>query len=350
MSSWLNDAIQQVSAQHEQAARERQAVLTKPAGALGVLEEVAIRLAGLQASERPRVQQPYISIFAADHGIAEAGVSAFPQAVTAEMVRNFSRGGAAISVLAAQIGARFEVVNCGTVSALESMPHVLDVRIAAGTHNFLEQDAMSQTQFEQALQLGRDAVQRAKTAGSDCWIGGEMGIANTTSATAIACALLDVAPDQLTGPGTGLQPEQIAHKARVIATGLQQRQADADVSHLLRAVGGFEIVALVGAYVSCAQVGLPALVDGFISSVAALAAIKLNPAIRPWLFLSHLSAEPGHRRIADALEFSPLLQLNMRLGEASGAAAAIPLLQLACALHNQMATFAEAAVSVKTAE
>ncbi|HET8706629.1 MAG TPA: nicotinate-nucleotide--dimethylbenzimidazole phosphoribosyltransferase, partial [Pseudomonadales bacterium] len=148
---------------------------------------------------------------------------------------------------------------------------------------------------------------------------------------------------------TGLAPEQVQHKAQVISAALSHREINGDVIKLLCAVGGFEIVALSGAYIACAQLGIPAIVDGFISSIAALAALKLKPEIKPWLFLSHLSAEPGHKRIAEALELAPLLQLNMRLGEASGAATAFPLMQLACALHNQMATFAEAAVSNKSA-
>ncbi|HET8706822.1 MAG TPA: nicotinate-nucleotide--dimethylbenzimidazole phosphoribosyltransferase, partial [Pseudomonadales bacterium] len=172
MSLWLNNPVKIPSAQHQQNAAERQAVLTKPAGSLGVLEDIAIRLAGLQANDQPQIKTPYISIFAGDHGIAEEGVSAFPQAVTAEMIRNFSRGGAAISVLAKQISAHFEVINCGTVNELETLPHVINARIAAGTRNFAKQDAMTQAQFEAALDIGRNAVQRAQAAQADVWIGG----------------------------------------------------------------------------------------------------------------------------------------------------------------------------------
>lgn len=347
MNYWLLNPVKTPSDIHQKNAEARQAVLTKPAGALGILEEIAIRLASLQYSDIPALKKPSISIFAADHGIAEEGVSAFPQAVTAEMIRNFSRGGAAISVLAAQIKANFEVINCGTVSELEPLAHVIDSRIAAGTQNFANKNAMTEQQLDQALQIGKDAVLRAKSNGCDIWIGGEMGIANTTSATAIASVLTDSTPLQLAGPGTGLAPQQIQHKAAVIKNALVERNANSNVYELLCAVGGFEIAALTGAYITCAQEGIPAIVDGFISSVAALAALKLNPEIKPWLFLSHLSAEPGHRRIAEALGLTPSLQLNMRLGEASGAATAFPLMQLACALHNEMATFAEAAVSNK---
>lgn len=348
MSSWLNNSVQTPSTLHQNNAEARQAVLTKPAGALGVLEEIAIRLASLQANDQPALKKPHISIFAGDHGIAEEGVSAFPQAVTAEMIRNFSRGGAAISVLAKQINAEFEVINCGTAAELEALQHVLDARIGPGTQNFAKHNAMSESQLDSALQIGRAAVLRAKSNGSDIWIGGEMGIANTSAATAIASVLTDTPPLALAGPGTGLAPEQVQHKARVIEAALSQRGINGDVKQLLCAVGGFEIVALTGAYIACAQEGIPAIVDGFISSVAALAALKLRPEIKPWLFLSHLSAEPGHRRIAETLALTPLLQLNMRLGEASGAATAFPLMQMACALHNQMATFAEAAVSNKS--
>ncbi|HEY4697388.1 MAG TPA: nicotinate-nucleotide--dimethylbenzimidazole phosphoribosyltransferase [Gallionella sp.] len=330
------------------AALARQGQLTKPPGALARLEDIAVQLAALQGVERPQLQRIHISVFASDHGVAAEGVSVFPQAVTAEMVRNFARGGAAISVLAKQLSATLEVINLGTVSVVEALPGVRDERIAAGTANFLQQAAMTETQLAAALQSGRDAVLRAKQSGAQLFIGGEMGIANTTAASAIGCVLLQIAPVLLSGPGTGLDSSGVAHKARVIEQAIALHHlSHANPLAALRHVGGFEIAGLCGAYIAAAQQDLPVLVDGFISSVAALAAVRINPAVRSWLLFGHTSAEPGHQRVLDALDAQPVLQLGMRLGEGSGAAVAVPILQLACALHNGMATFAEAGVSEK---
>ena len=330
------------------AALARQGQLTKPPGALARLEDIAVQLAALQGVERPQLQRIHISVFASDHGVAAEGVSVFPQAVTAEMVRYFARGGAAISVLAKQLSATLEVINLGTVSVVEALPGVRDERIAAGTANFLQQAAMTETQLAAALQSGRDAVLRAKQSGAQLFIGGEMGIANTTAASAIGCVLLQIAPVLLSGPGTGLDSSGVAHKARVIEQAIALHHlSHANPLAALRHVGGFEIAGLCGAYIAAAQQDLPVLVDGFISSVAALAAVRINPAVRSWLLFGHTSAEPGHQRVLDALDAQPVLQLGMRLGEGSGAAVAVPILQLACALHNGMATFAEAGVSEK---
>ncbi len=330
------------------AALTRQGQLTKPPGALGQLEDVAVRFAAWQAAAQPQVARVHISVFAADHGIAVEGVSAFPQAVTAEMVRNFARGGAAISVLAKQLDATLEVVNLGTVSAVEPLANVRDERIAAGTANFAQQAAMTSEQLAQALQAGRAALLRAKQANAQLFIGGEMGIANTTAASAVACALLGATPKELAGPGTGLDHAGVAHKAEVIRRALELHKVDpAQPLEVLRHVGGFEIAALTGAYLAAAQNGIPVLADGFISSVAALVAVRFNPDVAGWLLFAHASAEPGHQRVLAALAAQPLLQLGMRLGEGSGAAMAVPILRLACALHNDMATFEGAGVSGK---
>lgn len=342
---WLHPArpVQQIA---QNAAQERQQTLTKPGGALGNLESLAIRLAGLQGRVCPEIHKPWISIFAADHGIAKAGVSAYPQEVTVQMVANFAAGGAAICVLARQIGASLEVVDAGVAADTSSIPGVIQAKTVSGTHNFLEQPAMLPHSLEQALYAGKAAVQRAITSGADCFIGGEMGIANTTSATALACVWLDADPIALAGPGTGLDAAGVARKAECIRQALlRHRQALTDTWQTLAALGGCEIAALTGAYIAAAQAGLPVLVDGFISTVAALAACRLNPGVRDWLLFGHQSAEPAHRRLLEALKAQPLLSLGLRLGEGSGAAAAFPVLQLACALHGQMATFAQAGVS-----
>ncbi len=348
-ANWLAQSCAALNEASRATALARQGQLTKPPGSLGKLEAVVVQLSALQGTDRPKIERAHISIFAADHGVAAEGVSAFPQAVTAEMVKNFARGGAAISVLARQVNATLEVINLGTVFPVEPFANVRDEHIAPGTANFTQGPAMTETQLAAALQAGRAALLRAKQNGVQLFIGGEMGIANTTSASAIACALLHESPQLLAGPGTGLDNHGVAHKAIVIQRALNLHHASlAQPLDVLRHVGGFEIAALTGAYLAAAQNGLAVLVDGFISSTAALTAVRIQPGVRDWLIFAHTSAEPGHKCVLAALNAQPLLQLGMRLGEGSGAAMAVPLLQLACALHNNMATFAEAGVSDKS--
>ncbi|WP_447890164.1 nicotinate-nucleotide--dimethylbenzimidazole phosphoribosyltransferase [Pseudomonas hormoni] len=346
---WLNPC-KPVDAQAVEQAQARQQQLTKPAGSLGRLESVAVQLAGLQGQVKPSLDQLWIAIFAGDHGVVAEGVSAFPQEVTGQMLHNFVSGGAAISVLARQLGASLEVVDLGTVTPSLNLPGVRHLNIGAGTANFVEGPAMTQAQGTLALQAGRDSVQRASAAGTQLFIGGEMGIGNTTAASALACALLDCPVLHLTGPGTGLSAAGVSLKAQVIerALALHRAQRD-DALQTLFSLGGFEIGALVGAYLACAQEGIAVLVDGFICSVAALVAVRLNPDCRPWLLFGHRGAEPGHRHVLETLNAEPLLDLGLRLGEGSGAALAVPLLRLACDLHGQMATFAEAAVADRPA-
>ena len=334
----------------QQAAAERQQQLTKPAGSLGQLEAVAIQLAGLQGQLKPRVDHLWIAIFAGDHGVVAEGVSAYPQAVTGQMLHNFVNGGAAISVLARQLGAQLDVVDLGTVSPMLNLAGVRHVQLGAGTANFANGPAMTDAQGLKALQAGRDSVLRAREQGCQLFIGGEMGIGNTASASAVASALLQCPASLLTGPGTGLDAAGVSHKARVIERALAFHAGllDDPLQALFR-LGGFEIAALAGAYVACAQAGVVALVDGFICTVAAMVAVRLNPECRQWLIFSHRGAEQGHRHVLESLEAEPLLDLGLRLGEGSGAALAVPLLRLACDLHAQMATFAEAAVADRPA-
>jgi len=347
-TDWLTEAAAQLDQQAAAAAEARQGQLTKPPGSLGQLERLAERLAAMQGSERPSLERIHISVFAADHGVAAEGVSAFPQEVTVAMIANFATGGAAISVLARELGAALEVVDVGAVAQPTKLPNVLSRRAGAGTANFCEGPAMDESQLVEALDTGREAVARAMANRAQLFIGGEMGIANTTSASAIASALLGKQPGELAGPGTGLDAEGVSHKAQVIARALALHAgALSNPLEVLRRLGGFEIAALCGAYLSAAQQGLPVLVDGFISSVAALTAQRINPSVAPWLMLSHASAEPGHAAVVSAIGERPLLDLQMRLGEGSGAAVTVPLLRLACALHNNMATFAEAGVAGK---
>ena len=342
---WLDRPCRAPDAAAVAAALERQAQLTKPPGSLGALETAAVRLAGLQGTVKPALERVWISVFAADHGVAEEGISAFPQAVTGAMVANFAQGGAAISVLARELGASLEVVHLGTVNDPGALPGVRRAWIDAQTANFAQDEAMTSAQLALALRAGAETVRLAADAGAQLFIGGEMGIGNTTAATALACALLGEAPEALAGAGTGLDGAGIARKAAVVRRALELHgEADSPLAWL-RCVGGFELAALAGAYVAAAQRGMPVLVDGFITSAAALVAARLQPSCRPWLLFSHRSQERGHARLLDALDAEPLLDLQLRLGEASGAAVAVPLLRLACALHADMATFAEAGVA-----
>ena len=343
---WVNGEVAAINVAAVNAAEERQGQLTKPPGSLGRLEKLAVRLAGMQAAEKPSLERVHISVFAADHGVAAEGVSAFPQEVTVAMIANFANGGAAISVLAKNLGATLEVVDVGAVSEPPALPGVITARAGNGTANFAQQAAMSEEQLAIALDVGREAVGRAIASGAQLYIGGEMGIANTTSATALACVLLRRSASELVGPGTGLDSEGVSHKAEVIERALALHQDVMETPlDVLRHVGGFEIAALAGAYIAAAQQGLPVLVDGFIATAAALVAFHINPSIEPWLMLSHASAEPGHAAMVEALAEQPLLDLGMRLGEGSGAASCVPLLRLACDLHANMATFAEAGVA-----
>lgn len=341
---WLKEPAQTPNQDTRSAALARQGQLTKPPGSLGQLEMLAIQLAGLQDSVTPSVDNTMIRVFAADHGVVEEGISAFPQVVTAEMVKNFASGGAAITVMARQLKADFGVINLGTVGELPALKSVKDQRIAPGTKNFCKESAMTDEQVNAALTAGANTADEAKTTGVTLYIGGEMGIGNTTSASALTAALSDTSVVQLVGRGTGVDEEGIKRKIEAVSKGLELHKSD-NPYEILRDLGGLEIAGLVGAYIRCAQLGIATLVDGFISSAAALVACKLNPSVRPWLFFSHCSEEAGHKHLLQTLEAQPLLSLGMRLGEASGAAVAAPILQAACRLHAEMATFDQAGVS-----
>ena len=322
----------------------RQSALTKPPGSLGRLETIAVRLAAMQGRSAPSADRVEITVFAGDHGVAAEGVSAFPQVVTMEMVRNFARGGAAISVMARQLNAGLTVVDAGTISERKFGSPVVDRPIGKGTRNIAVEPAMSRRQCLAALQLGKDVAAGFDRA-TAIVIGGDMGIANTTSAAALAAAYGVTDAAHLVGPGSGLDNRGVRHKLAIVERAVARAGGDGDALRWLAELGGFEIAALTGYFIHAAQRGMTILVDGFISSTAALAACKINPSVREWMLFAHTSAEPGHEFILRALAAEPLLSLGMRLGEGSGSAVAIPLLRAACALHNEMSTFVEAQVS-----
>ncbi|MHA7833560.1 MAG: nicotinate-nucleotide--dimethylbenzimidazole phosphoribosyltransferase [Algiphilus sp.] len=351
LRDWWHQPASSLNQAAAQAAAERQGRLTKPPGALGRLEHLAVRLAAMQGRTCPAVDRVAITVFAADHGIAAAGVSAFPQSVTAAMVRNFLSGGAAISVAARSLGAQLSIVDVGVAHPVDvpadAVAHFHRHTVAAGTADSRSGPAMTPAQCVQALDAGRASVDEAVNDGAQLYIGGEMGIANTTAAAALACLVTDAPAAVLCGPGTGLDAAGVAHKVEVVdqLIRLHGTASKGDALEALRRVGGFEIAALVGALLHCAQCGLPVLVDGFIVSVAALVAQRLCPGVADWCLYGHQSAEPGHRHVLDACGAQPLLALDMRLGEGTGAAAAVPLLRMACDLHAGMATFDEAGVA-----
>ncbi|WP_019627059.1 nicotinate-nucleotide--dimethylbenzimidazole phosphoribosyltransferase [Thioalkalivibrio sp. ALJT] len=343
---WLQVPPAPLDADAGRAAAERQGQLTKPPGALGRLEGVAERLAAMQGRTCPAIERIQIAVFAGDHGVVEEGISRFPQSVTAQMLANFASGGAAIAVLAGELGAELEVINLGTAHAVPGAASIREVALGPGTANLAREAAMTPGQLEQALNVGRQCAERARRGGAQLFIGGEMGIGNTTAAAALACSILERPAVELAGPGTGLDAPGVQHKAAVIEHALALHAGvRGDALGSLGALGGFEIAGLAGSYIAAAQIGLPVLVDGFISTAAALVATRLCPGAEQWFFYGHASAEPGHARLLEALAAEPLLGLEMRLGEGSGAAMAVPLLRLACQLHAGMATFAEAGVS-----
>ncbi|HEY0928764.1 MAG TPA: nicotinate-nucleotide--dimethylbenzimidazole phosphoribosyltransferase [Gemmatimonas sp.] len=334
---------------------------TKPLGALGALEASAVRLAVLQQTLSPRIDQARICVFGADHGVAEEGVSAYPRAVTAEMMRNFARGGAAINVLARTNDAEVEVIDVGVDADLISLAAIRQDKVRHGSRNLLREPAMTDAEFAQALEAGASAVRRAVRAGVDVVGLGEMGIGNTTAAAAVLSALTGRAPEFTVGAGTGVQGAALAHKRDVVARALTlhgQRSTPLSARECLRRLGGLELAAMAGATLEAAHHPVVILVDGFISTVAVLAAASMAreevagpSAVMARLFLSHRSTETGHTMAIESLaalsggELRPLLQLDMRLGEGSGAVLAVPLLRAAAAIMSDMATFAEAGVS-----
>lgn len=322
---------------------------TKPQGSLGQLEIIAAQIALLQNTLTPTVQKSRTIVFGADHGIADEGVSAFPAEVTTQMMANFANGGAAVSVLAEANSVHVEVVDVGVKNDLTHLPSVVHAKVANGTSNFCLMPAMSSAQRDEAIEVGRQSVLRANNEQYSCIGLGEMGIANTSSASAIVALLLDVPALSVTGSGTGVNGDALLHKSKTIQKAIDLHRVQCtDAMSTLAHVGGFEIAAMVGAMLEAGKHQLPILVDGFISSAAALVAVSHDPTVRRCMFFSHLSAESGHTQVLHALQAYPLLQLNMRLGEGSATALALPLLRAACAMLANMSTFAQAGVSDKS--
>lgn len=381
-SGRVTAAIARPDADCGRRAGERQRKLLKPAGALGRLEELACWWAARQRRDVPRRVRPAITVFAADHGVARRNVSAYPASVTREMLRAIAQGGAAISVLAREVGASLTIVDvgvdvatdvglggvgdieadsatntavgadpavdCGAHTARLRPPRTHCERIAQGTRDLSVDAAMSIAQARRALDIGAHYARVAIDAGHDLLIAGEIGIGNTTAASCLIAATLEAEPDAVVGTGTGIDATRRARKLAIVRQALARHGRDRRPLPLLASLGGYEIAAMTGYYLEAARAGVPCMLDGFISAAAALVGCTLDPALRDWLIAAHLSAERGHAAALEQLGLRPLLECDLRLGEGTGAALAVPLIQAAIRIHAEMASFEEAGVSTRT--
>ncbi len=348
-SPTISQAIERILPVNTEAMRRadlRQAILTKPPGSLGRLEEVSIRLAGIFGVERPRVGGKAVIVAAADHGVVARGVTGYPQEVTAQMVMNFLGGGAAISVMCRQLGVRQIIVDAGVAADLPPHPELRPVKVGRGTDDISRGPAMSRGQAELCVEAGINLAVEVVESGVDLIATGDMGIGNTTASSAIVSAVTGRPPEETTGEGTGRTAEELQHKIAVVRTALDVNSPDTrDGLDLLSKVGGFEIGVLAGVVLGTAMMRRAVVLDGFISGAAALVADALCPTARDYMIASHVSAERGHRIALAHLGLTPLLDLGMRLGEGTGAALALPIVETAAACLSEMATFAEAGVS-----
>jgi nicotinate-nucleotide--dimethylbenzimidazole phosphoribosyltransferase len=331
-----------------QAARSRQQSLTKPPGSLGRLEQLSIQVAGITGDPRPILKRKVVMVMAGDHGVVAEGVSAFPQEVTAQMVANFLHGGAAINVLSRHVCARVVVVDMGVGSDLPAHPNLVNLKVAYGTQNIAHRPAMTHDQALLCLESGAQVCLDQVASGLDMLATGDMGIGNTTPSAAIAVAITGRPVAEIAGRGTGVDDQGLERKIQAIQRALQVNQPNpADGLDILAKLGGFEIGGLAGAILAAAANRRPVVIDGFISSAAAMIAVILAPLARDYLIAAHTSMEHGHHIMMEWLGVAPLLDLQMRLGEGTGAALAMSLVEAACKTLDEMATFSEAGVSDK---
>ncbi|MCF8034380.1 MAG: nicotinate-nucleotide--dimethylbenzimidazole phosphoribosyltransferase [Desulfarculaceae bacterium] len=327
-------------------AQEHLDDLTKPRGSLGRLEELARRLAEIYGSAELEQPLAYVAVFAADHGVTQSGVSPYPAEVTPQMVLNFLNGGAGINVLARQAWAEVRVVDVGVDYDFEELPGLISAKVARGTANLAQAPAMSLEQAEQAIAVGAGVAEKLIGEGAQLLIPGDMGIGNTTSCAALTALLCARPVAEVTGRGAGLDDEGLAQKVAIIEKAIALHRPDpGDPLRALAALGGLEIAAICGFVLEAAAQGKPVLLDGFISTCGALVAAKLCPEVTGYLLAGHCSVEIGHRAQLEALGLRPILDLDLRLGEGSGAALALNVLRAAVYIYNEMATFASAGVS-----
>ncbi len=328
--------------------RRRQDNLTKPQGSLGQLEALSIQIAGIKGDARPKINYKVIFTLAGDHGVTQEGISAYPSEVTSQMVYNFLKGGAGINVLARHVGARVVVADLGVASQLTPHPELKDKKIAMGTRNMTQGPAMSPNEAVRSIEAGIELVEEELSKGIDILGTGDMGIGNTTSSSAIVSVVTGMEAVMVTGKGTGLDEAGWKRKVEVIKKAIRVNQPNpTDPIDVLSKVGGYEIGGIVGIILAGARYQIPVVLDGFISGAAALIASSLSPKVKPFLIASHLSAEPGHKMVLEHLGLKPLVNLDLRLGEGTGAAIGIFFAEVSLKILNEMATFAEAGVSEK---
>jgi len=350
----MNQVISGIKPLDERAmaeARARQDSLTKPQGSLGQLEWLSIQVAGIKGNPRPRIVHKVIFTLAADHGVTQEGVSAYPSEVTPQMVYNFLRGGAGINVLARHVGARVVIADLGVASVLQrhpDLPNLKDKKIALGSRNMAKGPAMSREEAIRSIEAGMELVEEELGRGIDILGTGDMGIGNTTPSSAITACLTGAGVASVTGRGTGLDDEGWKRKVKIVERALEINRPDPkDALDILSKVGGFEIGGIAGVILAGAGYRVPVVIDGFISGAAALIAASLAPQVKPYLIASHQSVEAGHKVILEHLGLKPLLNLGLRLGEGTGAALGISLVEASLKILDEMATFAEAAVPEK---
>ncbi|APD10585.1 MULTISPECIES: nicotinate-nucleotide--dimethylbenzimidazole phosphoribosyltransferase [Thermus] len=325
-------------------AQKRMEDLTKPPRSLGYLEEVAVRLAAIQGRVKPELGRGAVVVAAADHGVVAEGVSAYPQEVTRQMVLNFLRGGAAINQFALAADCEVYVLDVGVMGDLPDHPRLLKAKVREGTRNLALEPALTREEAERALEAGRRAARRALAEGATLLAAGDMGIGNTTAAAALTAGLLGLPPERVVGRGTGVGEEGLRRKREAVGRALARLRPGMDPLGVAAELGGLELIAIAGVYLEGYAQGVPLVLDGFPVTAGALLAWKLEPGIRDHFFAGHLSREPGHRYLLEALGLRPLLDLDLALGEGTGAVLAMPLLRAAARILH-MATFAEAGVS-----
>ncbi len=347
----LTHGIEPPSEEWRQRARQRLDTLTKPLGSLGRLEDIAAQVAAIRGEQLSDSASKAVYVFAADHGVAEEGVSAYPREVTRQMILNFLSEGAAINVLARLHGAVLRVVDVGVDADFGSIPGLLHHKVRSGTRNMLREPAMSEEEVEKALRIGYQLGSEAAAAGHTMIAIGEMGIGNTTAASAVTCALTGATATLATGRGTGVESAAYANKLRVVEAAVAKHCSASGAlqpREILRCVGGLEIAAMAGMVLAGARHRLVVVLDGFISTAAAALAVGMAPNALGFLIAGHCSEEPGHKILLGHMQLTPVLALGMRLGEGTGAVLAMPVIESAIALYHRMATFSSAGVSEAT--
>jgi nicotinate-nucleotide--dimethylbenzimidazole phosphoribosyltransferase len=342
----LHEKIRPLNGAWIERAKEHLKIQTRPEGSLGYLEEVISRLVAIQETLEPSVERKILFVLASDHGVAEEGVSLYPQEVTSQMVANFARGGATINAFARHSDVDLKVIDVGVRHPISDLKGVLQRKIAPGTRNMTQGPAMTESELIESLELGIELVKEAKEQGYQILGTGEMGIANTTSASAIVAAITGEPAQKVTGYGTGISPEMWQRKVDVIRKALEvNREFLGSPLGILQALGGFEIAGITGMVIGCALEGMACMVDGLIASAGAAVAIEWNPHTADYLFFGHKSQESGHGVLLKRYLARPILDLDLRLGEGTGACLAMIILEAMVRAFNEVATFEEASVS-----